>query len=191
MALSLTNKLIFGVFLFLGIGTLIFGFLNLYNNIYSPLNKTGSNNNEQSQIDAWEKIVNLQNTDTDEDGLSDYDEEYLYSTSPYLKDTDSDGFTDKQEVDSDNDPLCPAGVDCLAGDIQDQTTTTEDILLQDEEPSSGAELTTEMIQELQNLTPAQIRELLLTSNALTEQELNQIDDEQLMQVFSEMLKNNE
>ena len=189
MAKSLTNKLIFGVFLFLGIGTLIFGFLNLYNNIYSPLNKTGSNNNEQSQIDAWEKIVNLQNTDTDEDGLSDYDEEYLYSTSPYLKDTDSDGFTDKQEVDSDNDPLCPAGVDCLAGGIQDQTTTTEDILLQDEEPSSGAELTTEMIQELQNLTPAQIRELLLTSNALTEQELNQIDDEQLMQVFKEMLKN--
>jgi len=46
-----------------------------------------------------------------------------------------------------------------------------------------------MIQELQNLTPAQIRELLLTSNALTEQELNQIDDEQLMQVFKEMLKN--
>jgi len=188
MAKSLTNKLIFGVFLFLGIGTLIFGFLNLYNNIYSPLNKTGSNNNEQSQIDAWEKIVNLQNTDTDEDGLSDYDEEYLYSTSPYLKDTDSDGFTDKQEVDSNNDPLCPTGMDCLGGDIPDETTATE-ILLPDEEPSSGTELTTEMIQELQNLTPAQIRELLLSSGQATEEDLAQISDENLMQTFYELLNN--
>jgi len=80
-------------------------------------------------------------------------------------------------------------VDCLAGDIQDQTTTTEDILLQDEEPSSGAELTTEMIQELQNLTPAQIRELLLSSGQATEEDLAQISDENLMQTFYELLNN--
>jgi hypothetical protein len=44
-------------------------------------------------------------TDADGDGLSKYDETVRYGTSTTLSDTDSDGLTDKQEVDLDLDPL--------------------------------------------------------------------------------------
>jgi hypothetical protein len=54
-------------------------------------------------------------TDTDLDGLSDYDEKNLYGTSPYLSDTDSDGIDDKTEVTSGTDPLCKTGTTCSAG----------------------------------------------------------------------------
>ncbi|MCK4859621.1 MAG: hypothetical protein KAS87_03565, partial [Candidatus Omnitrophica bacterium] len=50
-------------------------------------------------------------------GLSDWDELYFYNTSPYLEDSDSDGFTDKQEIDNDKDPNCPAGRDCYGSGI--------------------------------------------------------------------------
>jgi hypothetical protein len=59
-----------------------------------------------------EALQVLKTTDTDSDGLVDFDETYTYGTSPYLADSDSDGFNDKQEVESGNDPNCPAGTTC-------------------------------------------------------------------------------
>src|SRR3989338_1808666 len=37
-------------------------------------------------------------TDTDEDGLTDYDEINMYGTDPYVRDTDGDGAFDGEEV---------------------------------------------------------------------------------------------
>lgn len=56
----------------------------------------------------------LRAKDTDADGLNDWDELNLYKTSPYLADTDSDGFADKQEIESNNDPNCPQGKQCAS-----------------------------------------------------------------------------
>jgi hypothetical protein len=67
----------------------------------------------------------LRNQDTDKDGLSDYDESYLYGTSPYLEDSDSDGIGDKQEIDTGSDPNCPSGQDCT-GSATDTTDTSGD-----------------------------------------------------------------
>lgn len=61
---------------------------------------------------AAEKIEALKTKDTDSDGLFDYDETYIYGTSAYLADSDSDGFGDKQEIESGNDPNCPADQTC-------------------------------------------------------------------------------
>lgn len=47
------------------------------------------------------------NPDTDGDGLSDYDEIFLYGTDPLIKDTAGNGFTDGQEVKMGTDPLDP------------------------------------------------------------------------------------
>lgn len=41
---------------------------------------------------------NLETIDSDEDGLSDYDEIYIYGTNPYIIDTDGDGLSDYNEV---------------------------------------------------------------------------------------------
>jgi lipoprotein-anchoring transpeptidase ErfK/SrfK len=46
----------------------------------------------------------LKNQDTDKDGLSDYDELYIYHTDPYNPDTDGDGYTDGYEVANGYDP---------------------------------------------------------------------------------------
>lgn len=97
----------------IGVAALFLGFLQIYNYIHSPfrttltLNSTTHLTNEQLG-----QIENLKAKDTDGDGLSDYDELYYYGTSPYLKDSDSDGFSDKEEMESGNDPNCPAGYDC-------------------------------------------------------------------------------
>lgn len=56
--------------------------------------------------------VSLRSKDTDGDGLSDWDELNVYLTSPYLEDSDSDGYPDKKEIDTENDPNCPIGRDC-------------------------------------------------------------------------------
>src|SRR5258708_2817826 len=54
----------------------------------------------------------MKSKDTDGDGLSDYDEVYVYHTSPYLKDSDSDGIDDKTELKRGTDPNCPEGKQC-------------------------------------------------------------------------------
>ena len=46
----------------------------------------------------------LQGKDTDSDGLNDYQELFTYHTNPFLIDTDNDGSSDKDEVDSSTDP---------------------------------------------------------------------------------------
>ena len=48
-------------------------------------------------------------TDTDRDGISDYDERSLYRTNPDLSDTDNDGFTDGIEIMRGFDPRSPLG----------------------------------------------------------------------------------
>ena len=59
--------------------------------------------------------------DTDKDGLNDFDELYVYTTSPYLADTDSDGIADKEEVDKGLNPLCPEGQNCVEVGVSEDT----------------------------------------------------------------------
>ena len=66
--------------------------------------------NEDSENEKT--LAELKISDTDEDGLSDYQELYQYNTSMFLKDTDSDGIPDNVEVQSGDDPLCPMGQSC-------------------------------------------------------------------------------
>lgn len=63
-------------------------------------------------------------TDSDGDGISDYDESTKYFSSPYLRDSDSDGDADNVEVARGTDPNCPKGTTCTATGFEAGSSTT-------------------------------------------------------------------
>ena len=60
-------------------------------------------------------------TDTDTDGLSDYEEKQNYGTNPTLEDTDGDGVSDAKEIELGTNPLvCDEGFDlCVTANNED------------------------------------------------------------------------
>lgn len=166
------------LFIILGILALGFGAWRIVNTIRSPFVQDTQNTvaTEQVQASVQDEIENisvLRSKDTDNDGLSDYDEMYVHGTSPYIEDTDSDGYSDKTEIDSGNNPICKAGEKCLLNTV-DATGTTSvtsaDNLVAPTDPYA--------------MTATEIRALLLQSG-LDEATLEQIDDETLRQMFQQ------
>lgn len=96
--------------------------IQLRRNIITPLYAGSQNNQSVASNQLTQNEIDLRAKDTDSDGLNDWDELNLYKTSPYLSDTDSDTFPDKQEIDSGNDPTCPQGQNCAS---TSQITNTE------------------------------------------------------------------
>lgn len=201
-AKSISPRLIFVILIILGFATLLFGFISLARNIKGPFLNNAALIDQAQQTTEEESLSDIlakKNSDTDSDGLSDYDEEYTYKTSPYLADTDSDSYNDKQEIDSGHDPLCPAGRDCQ--DLENTANSAENAItpppgLEDlntepvapNENADTAELTEEQKNQLKQLSAAEVRQLLLESGQMTQEQLDQITDEQLMQIFLESLK---
>ncbi len=86
------------------------GLIQMRNTIYKPfaLNKSIPPMIGE-QVNTPEA---LRYRDTDYDGLNDFDELYVYTTSPYLADSDSDGISDKDEIEGGKNPNCPEGKNC-------------------------------------------------------------------------------
>ena len=105
----------FGIILFVLIGAsaLVLGVMNMGKTIGEPMKVDPAVTARLEQtLSGQTDIEALKNKDTDGDGLSDYDELYIYHTSPYIKDSDSDGIPDGTEVKNGTDPNCPQGKDC-------------------------------------------------------------------------------
>ena len=152
----------------------------------------------QQQEDSSEEALRAK--DTDNDGLSDWDELYFYKTSPYLEDSDSDGFTDGQEVDSENDPNCPTGRDCYAsaalgtdgaGDSVPQNNNPLNGLLNQSRTDNGSGQTGdsgELEAILGNkLDAAALRQMILDAGIMDKKILDQISDDDLMKSYQEIL----
>jgi hypothetical protein len=181
------------------------------NSIYSPFAYKG----DDQAIDIIEQPVGnddqaLKLKDTDGDGLSDYDELNIYKISPYLADSDSDGFGDKEEVVSGNDPNCPQGKDCTGFDsaapIPDTnsasstaaaTGITLDNLMQrnsqaEQIINSAASSSAPSQDDLQaylssgQISAAELRTMLLQAG-MAKDVLDQIKDEDLLASFQEVL----
>lgn len=197
------TKAMFGVLVFLGMATLILGTLQLGKNINIGSNSGSANNSSIAGAEETElTIEQLRANDTDQDGLSDFDELYVYGTSPYLKDSDSDGHSDKDEIDQGFDPNCPKGQDCRGtSETTDSNNTNSTTVTTGQEglglTGTGLETTTqtettraltaEEKEQLKQLTPAQLRELLLSTGNITEEQLNQVSDEDLLKAVEEEL----
>lgn len=117
-------------------------------------------------------ILAQQQTDTDKDGLSDYDELNVYSTSPYLDDSDSDGVLDKEEIDGGHDPNCPGSDDCFRTDVTlsnaNSNQTDQNLLLS------------------ANSDPKVLRELLI-KNGFPKDKLDTISDADLLTTYQQAL----
>ncbi|KKR07678.1 MAG: Ig domain-containing protein [Parcubacteria group bacterium GW2011_GWC2_39_14] len=124
---------------------------------------------------AQEDPAVLKQRDTDVDGINDFEELYIYKTSPYLADTDSDGQTDIEEIKAGEDPTCPSGQNCFR---------TSELYTSEEQ-------TQQVVKEEElKLTAVQIRALLLTSGKFTQEQLDLISDPELLDFYAQILKEN-
>ena len=145
-----------------------------------------------------EEVRAAKRTDTDKDGVNDYDELHVYKTSPYLADTDSDGVGDMAEIVSGGDPSCAPGDSCDVEVDDAQAATLDNTFIEDAAQEYGyvagvdpAALANEVaVADLINsMSAAEIRALLL-ENGADAAVLDGISDEDLkalmIQVITEM-----
>lgn len=168
-------KLLYRAVIILLLAGLFYGFWQLPHTISGPFvrNQAVKSSVEQEVNDELAEITKLRSRDADSDGLSDYDELYVYGTSPYLEDTDSDGYADKTEIQTGNNPNCPAGQKCLAtvADTAESQVTTE--------PSFPDTNPLDVSNE-------ELRQILLESG-IDPTLLSQVDDATLRQMYNEVI----
>ncbi|HAM88307.1 MAG: Ig domain-containing protein [Candidatus Falkowbacteria bacterium GW2011_GWC2_38_22] len=183
---------------------IIYGIAGLRSGIYAPFTpKTIVKNNMDTNTCADGNcndlsIEQLKNKDTDKDGLSDYDELYIYKTSPYLEDSDSDGFLDKEEINNSKDPNCPTGLECSGNvflnedaDLTNPGTANnidlEELKALNEEKMIGS--TTETGINPLEMDAATLRQMLIDAG-MEKTMLDQISDKDLLETFQESLSEN-
>lgn len=176
------------VLIFLGLGALFLGFLKIRAGIYGPFWRSRAT--PAFKPDLLKQAMALQNKDTDEDGLSDFEETYIYKTSIYLPDTDSDGLTDKEEIEKGNDPLCPKGEECLLSPSQTKESFTDPSpmnLMNENMDDYMSEKTNLAKPDLGKISIEGIRELLIKAG-MDKEILDSVDDETLKKVYEETVK---
>lgn len=116
-ALKSEQQIAVGVFGVVAVIVLAFGLIQVRAALLNPFTtdvQTLVDLREQLGPTQEELIREQQRTDTDGDGISDYDESTVYFTSPYVRDSDSDGEPDNMEIARGTDPNCPTGKTCTA-----------------------------------------------------------------------------
>jgi len=200
---SKEQKMGLGVFVSVGALATIFGLFYISSHLASPfkidydgpLVYVGEEYTEQ-------QLIELQQKDTDGDGLNDYEELYVYSTSPYLEDTDGDDLSDYTEITSGRDPNCITGEDCeqdglfQEGDVGigiGDLTDAQDPSLMDAtgaytqevvEASEAAQSTVDIL--ISNFSIEDIRSVL--SEAIPAEEVSQMSDEEATEFFRQTLE---
>ncbi|HCC21948.1 hypothetical protein A2480_03645 [Candidatus Uhrbacteria bacterium RIFOXYC2_FULL_47_19] len=199
------QKLGLGVIVVIGLTTLVFGVFQMRKSIFDPLARNGDLNLKTPEQIEEERVTALKAADTDQDGLNDYDELYLFRTSPFLTDSDSDGLSDGVEVAQSSDPNCPLDKNCRqvssavpvgevpqTGDVNSlppEVSPDEATILQAMERVFGDlnSLTPEKMNErLQLLTPEELRTFMLEIG-VPQTMLDQADDATLRQLLADTM----
>ncbi|MBU0646544.1 hypothetical protein KJ611_03700 [Patescibacteria group bacterium] len=199
-ALSVEQKVAFVLLLILGMGGLILGMLSFGANIRRPFdiqlaNYTGEPVYGTDEMERRE-LAALKNKDSDQDGLSDYDELYVFKTSPYLSDSDSDGIDDRTEIFAGEDPNCPSGKECgafFAGEETSQGETATSLLPPlTTTPAAGSfgnvtlESPQDILEYFQSLSTDEIRDMLKQQGVPAET-LDELDDASLRELIESSL----
>jgi hypothetical protein len=155
------------------------GILQIRNTIFAPFALT--NAIPSSVKESVNDVNNLRYRDTDFDGLSDYDETYVYDTSPYLADTFGYGMTDKEVVEKGLPRCANAGKNCSNESTPAAVAASTSSTL----PALPTELAQPDITALMN-DPKQVRSLLV-ANGMDKQTLDKISDSDLMQLVTQLM----
>ncbi|MBI2098939.1 hypothetical protein HYT45_00810 [Candidatus Uhrbacteria bacterium] len=176
------QKASLALLLFLGLSGLVLAFPFFNRRIKQPFVKDKSKKYLTLEEREKQKLAELKTQDTDNDGLDDYDELYIYRTSPYLDDTDSDGIKDLEEAQNGGDPNCPKGRDCGGLTSSDSAPPgTNTTVAPPPADALGA------LEHLQNLSAADIRKLL-SDSGVPQDVLKSVDDETLRGIYDDALK---
>jgi len=180
IGLSKEQKIGFVLLLIFAVLAIGLGVLQIRNTMYGPFAL-----NKSIPVTLKEEIntpESLQYRDTDMDGLNDFEELYVYSTSPYLADTDSDGIGDKQEIERGKNPNCAEGKEC-AGIVNSADWTGVSTTINVAVPDPGDP---PMDLNVALKDPAQIRQMLLQVGA-DEKLLQNVSDADLIKLVDEMM----
>jgi hypothetical protein len=196
-AFTREQKVGFVLLIAIGIFGVVFGVRSFPANLSRPFeiqlaSYTGPEFLTETQKESRE-IERQKTSDTDADGLVDYDELYVFKTSPYLEDSDSDGFDDKTEVYSGNDPNCPSDKDCgrtlvqsseAATPVMDTSNFLQGVLNVDPSRFEGVSLDTP--EDIKNFFASMgVEEVkgMLRAQGVPQETIDQISDEDLMELF--------
>lgn len=171
-----------------GVLALAFGPFYLWKHIASPFVISYVGPKFLTGDDAeQEKMEALKKEDTDSDSIDDYRELYVYKTSPYLKDSDSDGTEDNIEIAQGQDPNCAPSMPCatLAQDAVTpetlQGTFAEDVAVEAGASTAPAATPADVATAFAQMTVEELRKILVDAggdpaqiNALTEEELRAV-----------------
>lgn len=216
------RKIALGVLGAFSVLVIIAFFVNTRNNLRKPFiipkverpenqtaSCTGGNCSAQNQLSA--DNLDLKLVDTDGDGISDWDELFVYGTSPYLEDSDGDGLSDYEEIFVyKTDPNCPQGQNCFSSTTSDQLNEQDDDQLSNQasgisgdllgdtslldqlsqldqmDQSSSQTLGPEDLNQLLNISSSELRQQLMEAG-FQKEELDLISDEDLMDIYRQSL----
>ncbi|MFA6423874.1 MAG: hypothetical protein WCV83_01005 [Candidatus Magasanikbacteria bacterium] len=158
------------------------GVIQIRNTMYSHF---ALNNQIPNVIkDQVNTVDALRFRDTDKDSLTDFDELYVYGTSPYLADTDSDGIPDGEEINRGLNPICAEGTDCsftleaAAVAVVGSSTLESTLIVPAEQPAMDLG---EAIKD-----PVQVRKMLISAGVSSEV-VNKFSDTELMKMITEIM----
>lgn len=187
--LTREERVAFGFIAVCGIGAVLFGGLSFFSNVKKPflISYTGPRYVTSAEKES-EQIALQRITDTDEDGISDYDELNIFATSPYIADTDSDGRPDGTEVLEGGDPNCALGKTCVSSELIQSGANAAFLESQAPESPEAAQVPTleETLGALQSLSVEEVRQMLGESGVDTDQ-LAQLSDEQVMALYQDAI----
>ncbi len=182
------QSVVVAVLIFLTVGTLVIGAFTSLSNIRAPFDSTESSKMTSATATQEPTEDVLRTVDTDGDTLNDYDELNLYRTSPYLKDTDSDGYDDKQEMETGHDPLCATGKVCAPDGLASAKVVQAPPGVPATSPAQGgAVLPQDIFSQLESYTPSQVRDLL-RKQGIPEAQIQALDDATVMDVYKQAVQ---
>jgi hypothetical protein len=151
----------------------------------------------------------LLGVDTDEDGLSDYDEVNTFFTSPFLEDSDSDGISDFDEIQEGTDPVeigitvpdqtqdgaLPFGTQPSLNSNQFNSGQLDELLqLYNSLPDNDSQSLVNLFEaqntgafDVGSLSPSDLRTLLLQQGVSNEL-LTKVSDDELQELVADTLR---